>query len=268
MPSRCSERPGGRDPARVGVPGEEDRLLGVRAEAADDQQRDAVGAGGALHAVEGAGDVGPHPLPLALGQRAVVATARGHQVARAAPAPPLRSPRSARSARLARGDLEAVAHADADADGSERARVGERDARVARPVGRRGPLRRGATEREVAPPWTRGAGPGGRGRRTRARTAASRHRASPAPRPAHQGPPPAARALHDRPPRPTRASTSAPSTTATSAPTTITDAWPACARHRRARDHGVISPAPRAAAGPTPRAPPAGRRVSPAGAGR
>ena len=56
--------------------GEEDRLLGVRAEAADDEERDAVGARGALHAIEGARDVGAHALALALRERAVVAAAR------------------------------------------------------------------------------------------------------------------------------------------------------------------------------------------------
>ena len=72
-----------RHPARIGVGGEERRLLGVGAEAGDDQQRDAVGRRCRRHAVEGGGDVGPHRLALAVGQRTRVAAAAGHRRAAA-----------------------------------------------------------------------------------------------------------------------------------------------------------------------------------------
>ena len=73
---------GRRDPARIRVAGVEDGLLGVGAERARDQQRDPVGARGALHAVERARDVRPHALALALGERPVVAAARAGELAR------------------------------------------------------------------------------------------------------------------------------------------------------------------------------------------
>ena len=114
------------------------------------EQRDAVGARGALHAVEGAGDVGAHPLALALRERAVVAAA----------ARPRASPGGASSASALasigadrappRADLEAVAHRRRGcATGANESRVGERDARARAPLAARDALRRRAAEREV-----------------------------------------------------------------------------------------------------------------------
>ena len=75
MPRRCSERPGGATQRGSGWRGEQDGLLGVGAEGAGDDEADAVGARGALHAVEGARDVRPHALALAGRERAGVAAA-------------------------------------------------------------------------------------------------------------------------------------------------------------------------------------------------
>ena len=71
-----------RDPARVRVAARQHGLLGVRAEGAGDQQRDAVGARRALHAVERLRDVRAHRLALAQRERAVVAAA-GREARRA-----------------------------------------------------------------------------------------------------------------------------------------------------------------------------------------
>src|SRR4051794_20901241 len=111
--------------------GEEHGLLGVGAVAAGDHERDAVVAGGALPPGEGAGDVRPHPLALSRGERAGVATARaGERARRRELRLGARLDRRA-AVRAARGDLEAVADRDADADGRERATVGEEDIRAA-----------------------------------------------------------------------------------------------------------------------------------------
>jgi hypothetical protein len=72
------QRPAGRrDPFRVGVRGEQRRLLGVAAKAAVDHQIDTVGRGGRRHAVERCRDVGAHRLALAVGERAGVFTGGG-----------------------------------------------------------------------------------------------------------------------------------------------------------------------------------------------
>ena len=60
------------DPAGVWVAGVEHGLLGVGPERGVDDQRDTVGAGRGLHAVEGAGHVGAHRLALAQLQRPAV----------------------------------------------------------------------------------------------------------------------------------------------------------------------------------------------------
>ena len=141
--------PGRRDPARIGMAGVEDRLLGVRAEAADDEERDAVGARGALHAIEGARDVGAHALALALRERAVVAASRVGRLPRRRELR-LGARRDRRGpSRLPGPDLEAVTHRHPHPRRRERVRVGERHARVARAVGLRDAVRRRASEREV-----------------------------------------------------------------------------------------------------------------------
>ena len=76
MPRRCSDRPGGATHFGIGVRREEPRLLGVAAEGRGDEQRDAVGAGGGGHAVEGQRDVGAHGLALAVGERTPVLARR------------------------------------------------------------------------------------------------------------------------------------------------------------------------------------------------
>jgi hypothetical protein len=130
--------PGRRDPLRVGVAAEELGLLRVGPVGARDEQRHAVLARGALHAVEGLGDVGPHRLALAVLERAVVAAAVGeggegvgHELGLG-----VRDDRDA-PALAAAPDLRHVAHRHADADRRERALVGERDRRLPRAVGAR-----------------------------------------------------------------------------------------------------------------------------------
>jgi hypothetical protein len=63
---------------RSGLGGEQARLLGVRAEAArDDQVQPGLAAGGRGHSVECARDVGPHGFALPVGKRTAVAAAAG-----------------------------------------------------------------------------------------------------------------------------------------------------------------------------------------------
>jgi hypothetical protein len=66
------------DPLGVWVGGEESRLLGIGAEAADDDQGDPVGAGGGRQAVEGQRYVWPHRLSTAVSERTGVAATAGH----------------------------------------------------------------------------------------------------------------------------------------------------------------------------------------------
>ena len=66
---------GRRHPRRVGVGGEQARLLGVGAEARVDDERQPGAPRRGGHQVEGAADVGAHPLPVAIGERARVAAA-------------------------------------------------------------------------------------------------------------------------------------------------------------------------------------------------
>ena len=77
--------PGPGDPLRVRVPVPQHGLLGVRAVAAVDHQRDAVGTRRRLHPVEGQRDVRPHRLALPVRQRAVIPTARGEAGGRGRP---------------------------------------------------------------------------------------------------------------------------------------------------------------------------------------
>ena len=63
------------DPFRVGMGGEQFGLFGVGAEAGDDDQGDAVAGRGGRHLVERGRDVRPHPLAVAVDERAAVAAA-------------------------------------------------------------------------------------------------------------------------------------------------------------------------------------------------
>lgn len=58
--------------------GEQLGLLGVGAEARDDDQVDAVGPRRRVHPVERLGDVGAHALAVAVEERTAVPTATGH----------------------------------------------------------------------------------------------------------------------------------------------------------------------------------------------
>jgi hypothetical protein len=142
------------------VPGEEDRLLGVAAEAAHDDQVDPVGGGGAIHPVEGEGDVGAHRLALAVRERAVVAAAR-RDARRARPRRELgcgvgldRQVTAGPRPRPRNPHVGLVAHSHADAHGRERRRV--RKAHVSwndRPTVLGGPTDSGCTgEIEVGGP--------------------------------------------------------------------------------------------------------------------
>jgi hypothetical protein len=97
------------------VTGEQDRLLCVGPEAADDEQGDAVRARGPLHPVERARDVRAHPFTLPLGQRAVVAAAGRRQRSRRREHRLRARLDRHRPPRVAGAQLEAVAHADAHA---------------------------------------------------------------------------------------------------------------------------------------------------------
>ena len=116
---------------------------------------------GALHAVEGARDVRPHALALALGERAVVAAAGRRRARPAARAPPRRRAAIGAERRAVAGPhLEDVAHRHADAHRRERGAVGERHAHAPR---RRSHARRAPPPRGRArgtPPCRRGAAPG------------------------------------------------------------------------------------------------------------
>jgi hypothetical protein len=126
---------GWRDPLGVGAAGEEDRLLGVGAKGAGDEQLDAVGARGGGHAVEGLGDVGAHALALAHGQWTGVAAAAREPRHAAAGAELGLGDRAQRHA--AAGDLDAVLDPHAHADRREGLRVGEAHRRVRCAVGGR-----------------------------------------------------------------------------------------------------------------------------------
>ena len=100
-----------RDPGRVRVLGEELRLLGVGAKAGADDQVEAGARGRGGHAVEGGGDVGAHPLPLAVGERArVAAAARPRRHPAAGSRGPAR-PRPPRRPRPRRGPAAAARRA-------------------------------------------------------------------------------------------------------------------------------------------------------------
>ena len=125
-----------RHPARVGVGGEEPRLLGVGAVGAGDRQRHAVGAPCGGQAVEGQRHVRAHPAPLANGQRPAVVP--GPRPARQAPRRQQLGLRGDRAAEgRAQGD-QRIPHRDADAHRREpRAREGHRHVRGAVAPGRR-----------------------------------------------------------------------------------------------------------------------------------
>ena len=136
-------RPGRRDPLRIGMGGEQRGLLGVGAERAGDQERDAVLACRALETIERLRDVRTHRLALAVGERAVIAAALGVGV-------------DARGRQLRLGhhadrdppplgvalDLHDFPDADADPHRRDRVRVGEPDRHGVGAVGVTDPLGR------------------------------------------------------------------------------------------------------------------------------
>ncbi len=177
-----------RDPLRIGMPGEQHRLLGVAAPRARDAQRHAVGTRRGLHPVERQRDVGPHRLALADLERAAVLAGADRRVDRRGRRRRelrLGGPRD-RHLVVARGDRIADRHTDAH--GRHRVLVRERhpDVREAVAPGRRERGTRGH------PRGTRRA-PGAVGSRDRrawpARRAGRSRRASLARRPAPRGPP-------------------------------------------------------------------------------
>ena len=79
MALRCSDSPGGATHLGSRVACEQDRLLGVGAECAGDDEVDAVLARRRRHAVERLSDVRPHRLALPMRERPVVAAAAAEQ---------------------------------------------------------------------------------------------------------------------------------------------------------------------------------------------
>ena len=129
---------GRRDPLRIGMAGEQDRLLGVGAEAAGDHQRDAVARArrppcGRTPARRRGASACPG------GGRAGRRSRRRARTrpARRRPAAPARPPRRARIRTASPRDLDAALHGDADAHRRDRRAVGERHRGAGRAVGAR-----------------------------------------------------------------------------------------------------------------------------------
>ena len=222
-PEPVQRRTGRRDPPRVRVLRPEDRLLGVRAPGGGDQQRDAVGGRGRREAVEGLGDVGPHPLTLALGERpGVLAAGRRGGVEGARRELRLGTRHHLRRRpRPAALDGDLASHLDADADRSDRVRVREGD-------GHRRSRR--CERRRHAPPPRRAAGrrssdAAGSDRRLNRRGCASSIARAPA-----SAARSADRCASERPPIPraTAPSTNAPTSSPNSPPRIRIAACPAC----------------------------------------
>ena len=139
-----------RHPLRIRVAGEQHGLLGVRAKAADDDERDAVAARGGLHAIERGRDIRSHRLALAVRERPAVLAGAGRperDVGRRRRARPRRARR--RAPARARPTSTGIAHLDAHAHGGERVVVGKRHADVVRAVAASGGERRAAAALEV-----------------------------------------------------------------------------------------------------------------------
>ena len=149
MPRRCSDRPGGATQRGSGWRANRTACSASERKPLVMMRSIAVRARGALHAVEGAGDVRPHALALAGRERAGVAAARAgelggrRELRLGGGFDPRRAPC------VAGADLEDVADGHADADRRERRAVRERHVDAARAVRARDALRRGAPEREV-----------------------------------------------------------------------------------------------------------------------
>ena len=155
-----------RDPLRIGMPGEQHRLLCVAAPRARDAQRHAVGTRRGLHPVERQRDVGPHRLALADLERAsVLAGADGRVDRRGRRRRELRlgGPRD-RYLVVARGDRIADRHTDAHR--RHRVLVRERHPDVREAVAPSRRERGGPATREVLGelqvPWVRATGERGR----------------------------------------------------------------------------------------------------------
>ncbi len=132
--------------------GEQHGLLGIRAIAADDDERNAVALGRGVHAIEGRRDVRSHRLALAVRERSAVLAGTGRPERDVGRGGELGLGARARLHPLASADLDRIAHLDAHAHGSERVVVGKRHADVVRTVAASGGERRPPAALQIGGP--------------------------------------------------------------------------------------------------------------------